>query len=319
MKKETRNYLLSQVNVVLQECQILVSQLSKVVIDEDDVNVPVPINECQDLWWDDYVSQLSQFSEEFYCLLSPVDAAQSEDLQHVINHDVGEACEQQPCQNQKLGCLLSPLHDPAPGDGCRLHSDDRQSSNPIKPRVDQFINRLLSVISSSSPNYIYQKEWRQKKIDNFIYPDFLEIWRNSTVIFSEDAEEEVVSISSPPPPVIRYPTIDITKCNIRSIANVPKPQKYPILGCSDDPEFYVLSNSCYKATGGYYKCSPHGEKYGYRTNLGIVPVPDKPVHGYVWDGTNDHSDWVLNAVKPSCSQFRNYGHNYKPRGQRKRG
>ena len=28
---------------------------------------------------------------------------------------------------------------------------------------------------------------------------------------------------------IRYPTIDITKCNIRSIANVPKPQKYPIL------------------------------------------------------------------------------------------
>ena len=150
MKKETRNYLLSQVNVVLQECQILVSQLSKVVIDEDDVNVPVPINECQDLWWDDYVSQLSQFSEEFYCLLSPVDAAQSEDLQHVINHDVGEACEQQPCQNQKLGCLLSPLHDPAPGDGCRLHSDDRQSSNPIKPRVDQFINRLLSVISSST-------------------------------------------------------------------------------------------------------------------------------------------------------------------------
>ena len=218
MKKETRNYLLCQVSLVLSECQKLVSQLSNIDVlqeDEDYVNVPVTdVNECQDLWWDDYVSQLSQFTEEFYCLLSPVDATKSEDLQAVVDHDAGEAQEQQPCRYQRSGCLLSPIHDPAPGDGCRLHSDDHQYSNPIKPRVDQFINRLLSVISSSSPNYIYQKEWRQGKIDNFIYPDFLEIWRNSTVIFSEDAEEEFVSISSPPPPVLRYPTIDLTKCNL---------------------------------------------------------------------------------------------------------
>ena len=91
-------------------------------------------------------------------------------------------------------------------------------------------------------------------------------------------EEEVVQISSPSPPplVIRYSTIDIdiTKCNISSIANVPKPQKYPILGCSADPEFYMFSR------------------------------------GYVWDGTDDSSDWVLHAVKPKdgCSANRTSGH-----------
>ena len=34
-----------------------------------------------------------------------------------------------------------------------------------------------------------------------------------------------------------YPTIDFTKCNIRSITNITKPQKFAVLGCSADTEF----------------------------------------------------------------------------------
>ena len=142
------------------------------------------------------------------------------------------------------------------------------------------------------------------------------------IIFCHEEEKEVVQLSPTPPTVIRYPTIDYTKCNIRSIANIPKPQKFAVLGCSADPEFYVLSNSYYKASGGFYQSIyPHGTKYGYRTQLGIVPVPDEPVHGYVWDGTDDSSDWVLHAVKPKdgCCVKRSSGHYFKPKGQRKRG
>ena len=96
MKVETRNYLLCQVSLVLDECHKLVSHLSSVsVLEETEVcqEVPEEVEVCQvvpeaevcqstqlptsemnnnDYWWDDYVSKLSQFSAEFYSLLSLV-------------------------------------------------------------------------------------------------------------------------------------------------------------------------------------------------------------------------------------------------------
>ena len=220
-----------------------------------------------------YVLQLSQFSSEFYSLVYD---DHQEDLQQA--HDDGEVREQL-LQHRRSECLLSPLLDP--GDGLGLQSDDCRSTKPVQ-LVDNLIQNVLSTISAAAPSNIYRNKWKEEKIDSFINPEFREIWRNSLIIFCHEEEKEVVPILPPPPQTIRYPTIDITKCNIRSLANVPKPQKYPILGCSDDPNFYVLSHSCYQPTGGYYKCSPYGEVYGYQTNLGIVPVPDVPVYGYVW-------------------------------------
>ena len=49
MKKETRNFLLNQVSFVLNECHNLVSQLSAVVLEEDQV--------CQDVHEEDKVCQ----------------------------------------------------------------------------------------------------------------------------------------------------------------------------------------------------------------------------------------------------------------------
>ena len=349
MKVQVRNYLLNQVSIVLNECYKLVSQLSEVVPEDYQVcqevssrSVPTTspseseIN-YDDFWWDEYRAELSQFSADFYCLLSPVnvDHDQHEDDQHQ-HDDHHEAPEQQPRQYRRSECLLSPARDP--GDGCCLRPDDCQSSNPANfvqcpdanlskrrllytPTPNYFLNKLLSFLSTAAPNNVYNAKWKEDKIDNFIDPEFREMWRNVLTIFGEDDEEEDIVSVLPPLPPIRYPTIDITKCNTRSIANVPKPQKFPILGCSTDPEFYVLSHSCYKASGDFYKCYPYGAKYGYRTNLGIVPVPDKPVHGYVWDGTDDSSDWVLHAVKPKdrCNTKRIHDYNFKPKGQRKRG
>ena len=140
---------------------------------------------------------------EFYCFLSPVD----------VNDD--DVQKQQPCLYQ--------------GDDHQLHPGDRQSSSPVRCFPDNWIQSVLSSISEAAPNNVYHNTRKEDKIDSFINLEFREIWRNSLVMFRY--EEEVVQISSPSPPplVIRYPTINITKCNICSIANVPKPQKYPIL------------------------------------------------------------------------------------------
>ena len=133
---------------------------------------------------------------------------------------------------------------------------------------------------------------------NVVPPDLYSIWTNFDLLTSELKDDDV-DVSHFSAPVIRYPTIDFTKVNIRSIANVPKPQEYPILGCSDDENFYhKLSRGegeeSHKQFYKFNRYGPFGVAYGYRTNLGIVPVPDEPVHGYIWQDDG----WVLCAVHP---------------------
>ena len=59
----------------------------------------------------------------------------------------------------------------------------------------------------------------------------------------------------------------------------------------------------YQAAGKFYKIDPHGAVFGYMTQLGVVQVPDEPVHGYTWDGTGD-GRWVLCAVYPPDQRSR---------------
>ena len=93
--------------------------------------------------------------------------------------------------------------------------------------------------------------------------------------------------------------IDLTNVNVRFLQNIPKPQLYPVQGVSQDPKFYEkggqnTDNNYYNRL--WYRESgtmrhPHGAMYRYSTDVGIVPVPDDPVHGHVW---KDHK-WTLQA------------------------
>ena len=89
MKKETRNYLLSQVNVVLQECQKLVSKLSVIDVNDDDQDqdvhssisasvshvsqvkeAPPEPDESDQFWWDNYALRVAVESILFRILFS---------------------------------------------------------------------------------------------------------------------------------------------------------------------------------------------------------------------------------------------------------
>ena len=184
------------------------------------------------------------------------------------------------------------------------------AENHQSTETEKFIADVLSIISWSSPNDVYNNKWREERLDNFVNPEFQEIWRNSLMIFCD--QEEVVPISSSPPPVIRYPTIDLTNVDSQRIANVPKPQLCAVLGCSDDPNFYERI-SWDESGPNYWRSQPYGSKLGYVTVMGVVTPPTTPIYGYVW---SDKEGWVLNAVKPSdgCNTTkRTYGHNFKPK------
>ena len=98
--------------------------------------------EIDDFWWDNYVSQLSQFLSEFYSLVY-------DDMQDDLNqdHDDNEVREQQPGQLWKSEYLkyLGDEHD--------LQTNDHQSCIQFiypkpKPPVDNIIQKIISVIFS---------------------------------------------------------------------------------------------------------------------------------------------------------------------------
>ena len=133
------------------------------------------------------------------------------------------------------------------------------------------------------------------------------MWRNVGDLFVQNQDADQNSVSPPPAPAVRYKTVDFANLNLRSIVNIPKPQQFPLYGPSIDPEFYRepyrVDRHGYKdltLPSHYHNCGGrHGSMYGYQTDWGIVPVPDRPVHGHIW--SHEMHNWVYHAVPPDES------------------
>ena len=110
---------------------------------------------------------------------------------------------------------------------------------------------------------------------------------------------------------VEYPQVDFNHLNSHFIKNIPRPESYPIYGCSEDSEFYNKSNHGKRPT--FFNSFPFGAKPGYDTNLGIVAVPDQPIFGYIW--TEDHG-FKIHAAPPS-SRASCTSSGAIPRGQRR--
>ena len=119
------------------------------------------------------------------------------------------------------------------------------------------------------------------------------IWKN--------AEEIMMSAPcSEKEPEINIPKVDWSKVNKRFLDNIPKPQHYPVHGCSNDPSFYQerLERKSYGTETrpsmfemGY----PFGSAWGIKTDCGVIPVGDLLVHGHRWV---PGEGWLLHAQFP---------------------
>ena len=107
---------------------------------------------------------------------------------------------------------------------------------------------------------------------------------------------------------VAIPRVDFSKVKPHLHRNLPKPYLYPVYSCSPDPEFYTnchlvkLSDNHQGCAGGckplfdIAKASPFGSLPGFETNLGIVPIPQAPIGGYIYKGgTADETTWQLYA------------------------
>ena len=177
----------------------------------------------------------------------------------------------------------------------------------INKEMDPFIINTLRGIKKVAPNLRYKpKNLRRKKFKVVPY-EFSSVWRNVSTIFSEveNANHSFGSI---------MPKITWEKVNVGGLKKLPSPKQFPVLSASADPKFYVHNCSCDKTREGilcscrmcdafkakYTQVFPHGSIYGFASNLGVVPVPDTPMFGHVWD--DDSSSWLLHAeVAPDAT------------------
>ena len=98
------------------------------------------------------------------------------------------------------------------------------------------------------------------------------------------------------------PKIDFSKVKPHLQRNLPKPEAFPVQGCSPDSNFYEEHNHSQPYYEGRYEkakfdlASPFGTKAGFETNLGIVAIPDSPLHGYIYaGGYGNNTRWQLFA------------------------
>ena len=283
-------------------------------------------------WWDDYTSELSQFKSEFYSLLSPDfdDLFEDDDNDTSIktkppvfmsssivsrsssgfgssgdglstissNGDTcGRKCE---CYNQ-AGCdhVTGECQHP-PGDSSQRQGDRRHPVVERKCQDDIFQSRIFQFLSTCCPNGVYSKNWREDGLKSALLdPEFLPLWTNYHLLFQDVLEEDEYINFENFSPEIRYNTIDLSNVNARFIENIPKPSYIAIQGVSQDPDFYQKlypRNDYYKIEKFYkfHEPYPFGGDYGYETNIGVVPPPTDPIHGYIWQGCS----WKLHAVEP---------------------
>ena len=307
MNQVTKDEILKQVGAVLQFCQEIVSRLSSPQCCEQNTSEYVSMSSMSDIMTKTFSSDCSESSAPLHRWPTFHNITEVDDTEEYNATDVADKYNDPEKAEENY-------YDAEKAE--ETHYDTEKVDQFIydKEKVDQFINNtenpnadevredLLLMISVAAPNAIYDPNWREKVVRTLIDPQLLFAWDNAITIFNDD-DPDYDDATQYQPPVITYHTIDIFNVNKRFIENIPKPNRYPVLGVSNDPNFYhewYQTGDPYKKSQKFLNPFPFGSEYGYETNVGIVPPPTDPIHGYIWSEQYG-GGFVLHAVKPGDS------------------
>ena len=149
--KKEKEFLLSQVQIVLSECQRLVSQLSQIECQEencpDDEVSSVSSQQSHDLLWDT--------SEDF-----PVYSATPSVFYNLVFPEE--------CFDEEM-------------------SDFKHCQIPMKSFAKEcpFVNKISSFLSSTFPDGVYSKKFKE----DLIFVEFQTMWRNVGDLFVQKPDE----------------------------------------------------------------------------------------------------------------------------------
>ena len=288
MNQFEKNEILKQVGSILQFCQNIVSRLSsstsapEVNNNEELIETIASFGDKEeeadddrdgdDLWWDS-----SSPPPQFYTLVFDDDDVSLYSL------------------DDSYADFLLPsdmLEDP-PEMSKDVTMQANESRDMMRMSENVLMHSVLQFLHVATPNAIYRPNWRQEEAKKLIHPVFYNLWNHCDSIFTEEKDDDTPKMAEP---ADIYHTIDLSCVNARFLQNIPKPNHYPVLGVSQDPDFYHKWYPKEDTTKHFLKSFPHGALYGYETNIGIVAPPTEPIHGYIW--SERYGSFVLHAVQP---------------------
>ena len=132
-----------------------------------------------------------------------------------------------------------------------------------------------------------------KHLSSWVHSSMLAMWWYSVEPTpEEDAwyDRHLRAQLRPPPvysPHLPKPHVNWNRLNPGQLKNLPKPSPLPVQGCSPLQACYEETKTVQDGYGYYRQILkwngngiPFGQLYGFHTNMGVVGVPDVPVHGY---------------------------------------
>ena len=175
-----------------------------------------------------------------------------------------------------------------------------------------FIDEMLSFMSRVAPKDIFSmkksRRRKMKKMMKSVHKELRNVFKYSLDIFTP---APVPPVPDQRPPV---PVVDWTRVNQRGLGNLPTPQMFPKLGCSDDPNIYAERIRDHGAHGRISSGTihakerfPFGLEYGLMTDLGLISTNkgdhmedpyQNTVQGHVW--SRDLCQWVIHAKLPQA-------------------
>ena len=237
-----------------------------------------------DLWWDSNYPPL-----QFYTLVY------DDDLSSLYNYDdTSKEYDSMPSDMSEDMLIQSLTSEDMLIQSPTLEDELIQSPTP----ENVLMHSVIQFLHTEIPNAIYDPNWREERKKKAVHPEFYTLWTNFYLIFTDEKDDD--DIPHMPAPENIYHTIDLFNVNTRFIDNIPKPNRYPVLGVSNDPDFYHLwyqTGDPYKRSQKFLEPFPFGSEFGYVTNIGIVPPSSDPIHGYIWSEQYGGS-FVLHAIKP---------------------
>ena len=174
---------------------------------------------------------------------------------------------------------------------------------------DDITTRLIKFIDIAAPGDVFSiaksRRRRRRKMMKFVHPELRMIFQHSLDLFSPVPSTPVAA------PRPRVPIVEWSKVNQRNLGNLPTPQMFPKLGCSDDPNIYAERTHDRGAHGLipigtlHQKPFPFGGEFGLMIDLGVISTNkgdhmEDPylniVHGHVW--SRELRCWVIYAKYP---------------------
>ena len=140
------------------------------------------------------------------------------------------------------------------------------------------------------------------KMFSWVHSEMLALWVHAVDEVTPEEEEmfdKFLQKQLRPDPIhsphLQKPNVNWMRLNNNMHRNLPKPSRFPLLGCALDPAVYKATYICCGEIVHRFDeaVEPFGTCHGFLTDMGVVPLPDVPLHGYKYSVERD--EWVIAA------------------------